>query len=91
MKIKAEKLKEWVKEELSYASNPQQAIVEYRERLLLGGYRVVDSKKLNIDVDVITEAINIHHADIVELGSKVEHYTDESDCFKWTIAFSVYV
>lgn len=91
MKIAAERLKEWVEEELGYASDPEQAVVEYRERLFLGGYRKIDRKKLPVDVDAIAEAINPHGKDAVDVGKDASHYHEDSDSFKWTVEFAVYV
>jgi hypothetical protein len=91
MNIKQSRLKEWVEEELSYASDPEQAVVEYRERLFLGGYRKIDRKKLAVDVDAIAEAINPHGKDTVDVGKDAHHYHDASDNFKWTVEFAVYV
>ena len=91
MNVKQSKLKEWVENELSYASDPDSAVVEYRERLFLGGYRRIDSKKVAVDVDAIAEAINPNGKDSVEVGRDARCYHDESDNFKWTVEFVVYV
>ena len=91
MKIATEMIKAWVEEELGYASGPEQAVVEYRERLFLGGYRKIDRKKLSVDVDAIAQAINPHGKESVEVGKDAQHYHDESDNFKWTVEFAVYV
>lgn len=91
MDVKQSKLKEWVKHELCYSSDPEQAVVEYRERLFLGGYRKIERKKVAVDVDAIAEAINPNGKDSVEVGRYAQCYHDKSDNFKWTIEFFVYV
>ncbi len=91
MDVKQSRLKEWVKEELGYASNPEQAVVEYREKLCLGGYRTIDRKKLAVDVDAIAAAINLHGKDTVQVGKDAHCFHDDSNNFKWTVEFAVYL
>lgn len=90
MKVKKEQLKAWVEDELKYAGNPEKAVVSYRERLFLGGYRLVEEKDVAVDAGAIAEALNLHGKEIVDVG-KVHTYHSESAHFLWTVEFSVYI
>lgn len=90
MKVKKEQLKAWVENELSYTDNPERAVVSYRERLFLGGYRPIEEKDVPVDADAIAEALNVHGKESVDVG-KVHTYHSEDANFLWTVEFSVYV
>lgn len=91
MKIKANVLKGWIEEELQYAGNPERAVVSYRERLFLGGYRELEEKEVKVDAEAIAEALNRHGNESVDLGKVQSYHFDNEGKFIWTVRFSVYV